>query len=56
VPRSDAVTAAIDAQLAMGAEPWPETGPLRVRMGLHTGEAEVVDGDYHGPPLNRAAG
>ena len=51
----DAVAAAIDAQLALAAEPWPETGPLRVRMGLHTGVAEVRDGDYHGPTLNRTA-
>jgi class 3 adenylate cyclase len=52
---SDAVGAAIDAQLALTAEPWPDTGPLRVRMGLHTGAAELRDRDYHGPALNRAA-
>jgi predicted ATPase/class 3 adenylate cyclase len=51
----DAVGAAIDAQLAFAREPWGETGPLRVRMGIHTGEAEVREGDYHGPTLNRAA-
>jgi len=28
---------------------------LRVRMGLHTGEAELRDGDYYGQTLNRAA-
>ena len=28
---------------------------LRVRMGLHTGEAELRDGDYYGQSLNRAA-
>ena len=52
---SDAATAAIDAQLGLAAEPWSATGPLRVRMGLHTGTAEVRDGDYYGPALNRAA-
>ena len=52
---SDAVAAAIDAQLALAGEPWPETGPLRVRMGVHTGAAELRDRDYHGPALNRAA-
>ncbi|MET0628434.1 MAG: adenylate/guanylate cyclase domain-containing protein, partial [Acidimicrobiia bacterium] len=31
----DAVAAAVDAQLALGREPWAETGPLRVRMGIH---------------------
>jgi predicted ATPase/class 3 adenylate cyclase len=51
----DAVAAAIDAQLEFDREPWGETGPLRVRMGIHTGEAEIRDGDYHGPTLNRAA-
>lgn len=51
----DAVAAAIDALLALADEPWTETGPLRVRMGVHTGEAEIRDADYHGPTLNRAA-
>src|SRR5215218_6137612 len=32
-----AVRAARDAQLALAAESWGDTGPLRVRMGLHTG-------------------
>jgi predicted ATPase/class 3 adenylate cyclase len=52
---SDAVGAAIDGQLVLAAESWSETGPLRVRMGVHTGAAEVRDGDYYGPALNRAA-
>ena len=30
-------------------------GPLRVRMGLHTCEAELRDGDYYGSAVNRAA-
>jgi len=51
----DAVAAAVEAQLALTDEPWPETGPLRVRMGIHTGAAELRDRDYHGPALNRAA-
>jgi predicted ATPase/class 3 adenylate cyclase len=51
----DAVSAAVDAQLAMGAEVWPEATPVRARMGLHTGEAQERDGDYFGPALNRAA-
>ena len=52
---SDAIDAAVDAQLALAAESWPETGPLRVRMGVHTGAAAVRDGDYYGTALNRAA-
>ena len=51
----DAVAAALDAQRRLQAEPWGEVGPLRVRMALHTGVAEERDGDYYGPPLNRAA-
>lgn len=51
-----AVTAALAAQRALVAEEWPaETGPLRVRIGLHTGESQVREGDYYGPEVNRAA-
>src|SRR5215213_10508315 len=32
-----AVAACVDAQRALSAEPWPETGPIRVRMALHRG-------------------
>src|SRR5687768_2735974 len=51
----DAVAAALDAQRRLQAEPWGEIGPIRVRMVVHTGAAEERDGDYYGPPLNRAA-
>jgi predicted ATPase/class 3 adenylate cyclase len=51
----DAVGAARDAQAALAAEPWPESAPIRVRMGLHTGEVEERGGDYFGPAVNRAA-
>ena len=51
----DAVGAAIAAQLALDTEGWGETGPLRVRMGVHTGSAELRDGDYYGSTVNRAA-
>src|SRR5688572_29563960 len=51
----DAVTAALDTQRRLRAEPWGEIGQLRVRMALHTGAAEERDGDYYGPPLNRIA-
>jgi predicted ATPase/class 3 adenylate cyclase len=50
------VLAAVDAQRALLAHDWSEaTGPLRVRMGLHSGEAELRDADYFGPAVNRAA-
>ena len=40
-------------QQALAAEAWPV--PLRVRMGIHTGEAEERGGDYFGPAVNRVA-
>ncbi len=52
---SAAVHAAIASQRWLEAEPWPTATPLRVRMGLHTGEAEWRDGDYFGTAVNRAA-
>ena len=42
----DAAAAALDAQRALGAEPWPQTGPVRVRMALHTGAAEIDAGRF----------
>src|SRR4051812_26378463 len=51
----EAVMAALEVQRAYAAEPWPTTRPLRVRIGLHTGEAELRDGDYYGLTVNRCA-
>jgi predicted ATPase/class 3 adenylate cyclase len=51
----DALEAALEAQRGLLASRWEDTGPLRVRMALHVGEAEERDGDYFGPPLNRVA-
>src|SRR5579859_6185285 len=45
---SGAVAAAADAQRLLEAEAWPTVSPVGVRMGVHTGEAEVRDGDYFG--------
>jgi len=51
----DALNAAVAAQHALVAESWRATGPLRVRIVLHTGATQERDEDYFGPPLNRAA-
>ena len=51
----EAINAAADAQRAISAETWPTERPLRVRMGVHTGPAELRDGDYYGTSVNRAA-
>ncbi len=50
----EAVAAALALQLAFSAERWPGGVRLRVRMGLHTGEAAIRDGDYEGLEVNRA--
>jgi predicted ATPase/class 3 adenylate cyclase len=50
-----ALEAALEAQRTLLREEWAEIGPLRVRMALHTGATEERDGDYYGPPVNRAA-
>jgi predicted ATPase/class 3 adenylate cyclase len=52
---TEAVAAALDVQWVLLSEEWEETGPLRVRMALHTGEAEERGRDYFGPVLNRVA-
>jgi len=38
---SDAIAAAVSAQRALASGRWPEGVDVRVRMGVHTGEAEV---------------
>ena len=51
-----AVKGALEAQRSLIAAPWPDqTGLLKVRMGLHTDEAVLRDGQYANRPLNRCA-
>jgi predicted ATPase/class 3 adenylate cyclase/Tfp pilus assembly protein PilF len=52
---TDALEAGLESQRKLFSSEWGQTGPLRVRMALHTGAAEERDGDYFGPPLNRVA-
>jgi predicted ATPase/class 3 adenylate cyclase len=53
---SDALAAALDAQRALNREAWPVATPVRVRMAVHTGEAELRDrGNYFGPAVIRCA-
>ena len=49
----EAVKAAISAQHSLQAQPTELE--IKVRMGIHTGEAELREQDYFGPALNRAA-
>ena len=50
-----AVAASVDAQRALAAEPWPPEAEVRVRIGLHTGEATVSDRTYVGLHVHRAS-
>src|SRR5262245_7073115 len=43
---SAAVACAVEAQGVLHGDSWGTAWPLRVRMGLHTGESELRDGDY----------
>jgi predicted ATPase len=52
---SDAVACAGAVQLALTQEHWPTPEPLRVRMAVHTGEADLRLGDYYGPAVNHCA-
>src|SRR4051812_23311334 len=51
----DAIAAAMSAQRLLASQPWPEGVDVRVRIGVHTGEAEVRDEDYVGLDVHRAA-
>ena len=50
-----AVEAAAEAQRAVATEAWPDDVTIRVRIGLHTGEAHRSGDDYGGFDVNRAA-
>ncbi len=51
----EALAAAVDGQRALQAEAWPADGDVRVRMGLHAGEATGSGGTLVGLDINRAA-
>ncbi|MEY2473896.1 MAG: hypothetical protein QOK28_3225 [Actinomycetota bacterium] len=53
---ADAVAAAVEAQVALQRHDWRPSTPVRVRIGLHTGDALVSgDDDYIGFSLHQAA-
>jgi class 3 adenylate cyclase len=52
---SDAIAAAVAGQRALASESWPEGVKVRVRMGVHTGEAAISMDDYVGLDVHRAA-
>jgi len=52
---SRALTAALEAQLELGAHGWPPGAEFRVRMGLHTGEAQPTGDEYVALAVHQAA-
>ncbi|HSL08665.1 MAG TPA: AAA family ATPase, partial [Pseudonocardiaceae bacterium] len=53
---SDAVAAALDVQCGFRSEGWPDRTSLKLRMALHTAEAQRRDeGNYFGRAVNRCA-
>jgi predicted ATPase/class 3 adenylate cyclase len=50
-----AVRATVAAQRDLAAHDWPAGRPVRVRMGLHTGEGVLGGDNYVGLDVNRAA-
>ncbi|MEO5941458.1 MAG: AAA family ATPase, partial [Candidatus Limnocylindrales bacterium] len=50
-----ALAAALAAQRTLRDTSWGPTGPLRVRMAIHSGTAESREGDFFGQALNRDA-
>ena len=51
----EALLASVAAQRSLAGHPWPDGVDLRVRIGVHTGPAEVADDRYVGLAVHRAA-
>jgi YVTN family beta-propeller protein len=51
----EAVLAAIEGQRALSGYPWPDEAEVKVRIGVHTGQAAPVNGRYTGLAVHRAA-
>ena len=50
-----AVLAVVEAQRALSSYPWPDGTEVKVRVGVHTGQAAPVNGHYTGLAVHRAA-
>jgi len=51
----DAVTAALAAQREFAAHEWPPGTPVRIRVGIHTGEPALGESGYEGLDVHRVA-
>ncbi len=52
---TDAVAAAVAGQQAIATHSWPKDAVVRVRMGLHTGEAQRAEAGYVGMDVYRTS-
>ena len=55
MPPGASLRCALDIQKRVAAGHWEPFKAFRVRIGLHTGEAEERNGDFFGPVINCAA-
>jgi class 3 adenylate cyclase/tetratricopeptide (TPR) repeat protein len=55
VAPQDAIAAMLAAQRALSTEDFSAVDGLRVRVAINAGSAELRDGDYFGPALNKVA-
>ncbi len=51
----DALRCAVAVQRGLADHTWPIDGEIRVRVGIHTGQAVLAGDDYVGLDINRAA-
>jgi YVTN family beta-propeller protein len=51
----EGVLAAVEGQRALSGYPWPHETEVKVRIGVHTGQAAPVNGRYTGLAVHRAA-
>lgn len=52
---SAAIQLAVDIQRSIGSHDWTPLDPMRVRIGMHTGEALLHDDDYVGITVHAAS-
>src|SRR5687768_12347085 len=51
----DALRWAVAVQRCLAAHPWPGSRPVRIRIGVHTGEGALSGGGYVGMDVHEVA-